>query len=393
MARAKISEWRAKVLLSKALGETYVGVAINTNDIDESLIGSLVASGESTFVVKVDQAVKKRNKLGLVFLDVKPADIVSKILTLKEKGYQWVLVEPFVAHNDGDEHFLALERVEEGVVITLSEKGGVNVEENPEHLKKFTLRIPYDFSRLQAHFSDIDTLVKIVNCFDDNHFTYLEINPYIFDKDKMIIMDAAVEVDTSAEFFVRGAWAQNDIRSSKLGVNNIERAVEELGSKSPASLTLKVLNTDGSIFLLLSGGGASVVVADEISNLGFHDQMANYGEYSGNPSEEETYLYTKQLVKLLLASKSPKKVLLIAGGVANFTDVAKTFNGIIHALDDNVTELVNQGLRVFVRRGGPNEKAGLKIMKEFLSKSELNGGVYGSELSLSDIVVKATEGL
>lgn len=47
---------------------------------------------------------------------------------------------------------------------------------------------------------------------------------------------------------------------------------------------------------------------------------------SGNPNEEETYHYAKTILQL--ATRNPdgrNRVLLIGGGIANFTDVAKTF--------------------------------------------------------------------
>jgi len=75
----------------------------------------------------------------------------------------------------------------------------------------------------------------------------------------------------------------------------------------------------------LSGGGASITIADEAMNQGKSSLVGNYGEYSGGPSTEETYLYTLDVLRQVLTSKAPKKAIIIAGGVANFTDVKKTF--------------------------------------------------------------------
>ncbi len=231
---------------------------------------------------------------------------------------------------------------------------------------------------------------KLLACFEKNHMTYLEINPLVMAGSAIVPLDAAVEVDSAAEFFVDGAWSvADDGRSAKKEVHPTESAIDRLASKSPASLSLKVLNADGSLFLLLSGGGASVVIADEIASLGFKDAIANYGEYSGNPSEEETYLYTKEVIKLLLASNATKKLLLIAGGVANFTDVEQTFKGIIRAITDDAQQLKEQHAVVFVRRGGPNQKAGLAKIESFLSNLPLEHDVCGPEVSLGNIVNRA----
>lgn len=46
---------------------------------------------------------------------------------------------------------------------------------------------------------------------------------------------------------------------------------------------------------MVAGGGASVVYADAIAAAGFAHELANYGEYSGAPSEGQTYEYAKTI--------------------------------------------------------------------------------------------------
>lgn len=73
--------------------------------------------------------------------------------------------------------------------------------------------------------------------------------------------------------------------------------------------------------------------ADTISDLGFAHELANYGEYSGAPSTEHTFEYAKTLIELMTREKDPRgKILIIGGGIANFTDVAATFKGLIKAM-------------------------------------------------------------
>jgi ATP citrate (pro-S)-lyase len=57
------------------------------------------------------------------------------------------------------------------------------------------------------------------------------------------------------------------------------------------------------------------------------------------------------------------KILIIGGGIANFTNVAATFKGIIRALQEYKTPLINHQVRIYVRRGGPNYQEGLKAMR------------------------------
>lgn len=57
------------------------------------------------------------------------------------------------------------------------------------------------------------------------------------------------------------------------------------------------------------------------------------------------------------------KLLIIGGGIANFTNVASTFKGIITALKEFKSQLQRHHVRIFVRRGGPNYQEGLKAMR------------------------------
>src|SRR5207248_775337 len=130
------------------------------------------------------------------------------------------------------------------------------------------------------------------------------------------------------------------------------------------------------------------VLADEVYNLGKGEMLANYGEYSGNPNEEETLIYTKNILSLLLKSKASDKVLIVGGGVANFTDIRLTFKGIIKALEQVKGELADQNIGIYVRRGGPHQEEGLEMMRRFLSENGIVGEVFGPELVLTEIVSK-----
>lgn len=117
---------------------------------------------------------------------------------------------------------------------------------------------------------------------------------------------------------------------------------------------------------MVAGGGASVVYADAIAAAGFAHELANYGEYSGAPSEGQTYEYAKTIRESILAKNNttthicflpllvdlitrppPRpdgKILIIGGGIANFTNVAATFKGIIKALQGAKAGLIAHGV-------------------------------------------------
>jgi ATP citrate (pro-S)-lyase len=81
---------------------------------------------------------------------------------------------------------------------------------------------------------------------------------------------------------------------------------------------------------------------------------------SGAPTEVATYAYAKTVLSLMTRGDvhPDGKVLIIGGGIANFTDIAATFKGIIRALTDYVDALKTHKVKIYVRRGGPNYQVG-----------------------------------
>ncbi|HVZ12596.1 MAG TPA: ATP citrate lyase citrate-binding domain-containing protein [Patescibacteria group bacterium] len=389
MPRVKLSEFRAKTIVNNHLKTPYSGFPFTIDHDPISKIEDSVKT-DKKYVVKVDQGIKKRFKQGLIKLDLEKAnDIIDAVSELSKKGYSHFLIEEMIAHEDSEEHYLALERAGEGTVLYYSSKGGVDVEAYEHEVKKHLITDPKDIEEVASKIElSPDFLTKIIEVFEINYFSFLEINPLVISFKTPFMLDIASEVDSAAEFFVDN-WSSHDIRSAKLDKTEEEKNIAKVAEKSSSSLTLTVLNPNGSIFMLLSGGGVSVMLADEVQSLGYGGELANYGEYSGNPTEEETFLYAKNLLSLLLKSQAKKKVLIIGGGVANFTDIRTTFLGVIRAISDVVPDLQEQGVKVFVRRGGPHQKEGLEIMRKFLDENKLLGAVHGPEFVVSDIVGEA----
>ena len=74
-----------------------------------------------------------------------------------------------------------------------------------------------------------------------------------------------------------------------------EAYIQKLDGSTGASLKLTVLRPVGRVWTMVAGGGASVVYSDAIAAHGFAHELANYGEYSGAPSEGQTYEYAKTI--------------------------------------------------------------------------------------------------
>jgi ATP-citrate lyase beta-subunit len=393
MPRQKLSEYRAKRIITHALELTYRGWTIQADKpVAEQIKTSF--GPDDRFVVKVDEGVKGRFKKGLVLLDVAAHDLEQAAKTLADKGYQWLIVEPQVAHDASEERYLSLMSDREGTVLKYTASGGVDIEQHADSIKSVRLGggIKPHWEQLSAETGfSAEQLQQLLKAYTDNYFVFMEINPYVIEETGPKILDAAVEVDDAAAFFV-GSWRDTDFRRhTTQALTEEEKTVQKLDAKSPASFNLSVLEPDGGIFLLLSGGGASVVVADEVYNQGYGKQLANYGEYSGNPNTEETYVYTQAVLQLLLKSSAPRKVLFIGGAVANFTDIAKTFAGVMQAIEEVVDQLREQRVKVFVRRGGPNQEAGLRRMEALLSKHALLGAVHNPDTPLTAAVTEALQ--
>ncbi len=133
-----------------------------------------------------------------------------------------------------------------------------------------------------------------------------------------------------------------------------------------------------------------MIFADTVADLGAGHELANYGEYSGNPSLDETWDYARTILSLITRKPHPDgKVLVIGGGIANFTDTAKTFGGIIKALHEQQEALRAGKVRIFVRRGGPNYKRALQIIRECGEAIGIPVEAYGPEAHMTDVCRRA----
>ena len=137
-------------------------------------------------------------------------------------------------------------------------------------------------------------------------FTYLEINPLVVNSGKVYVLDLAAKLDQTAEFLCKAQWGEV-VFPPPFGREALaeEKYIAELDAKSGASLKLTILNEKGRIWTMVAGGGASVIYSDTICDLGGADELANYGEYSGAPTEGQTYEYAKTLLSLMTKHKRP----------------------------------------------------------------------------------------
>jgi len=419
MAEKGIREYDAKRLVGKALSELSGGpsrfgdklVLVGPDTDLSALPGRYPWLKTDRLVVKPDQLFGKRGKNDLLYLDKTFVEVEAWIKERMEREVTigetrgrltHFLIEPFVPHEA--EYYLAFTSRRDADLIHFSTEGGVDIEEAWDTV--VTIEVPVlgdiaagDIAAALPEVPNADRVASFIEAiyriYVDYHFTYLEFNPIAAVGDDLIPLDTVARLDDTAAFQCAEKWG--DIEFPKpfgTALSEEEAYIASLDERTGASLKLTVLNPDGRVWLMVAGGGASVIYADTVVDLGFGDELANYGEYSGNPTTELTYEYARTILDLATRRPDPQgrpKYLLIGGGIANFTDVAKTFTGIIKALREYRDKLIENKVKIYVRRGGPNYKEGLEKMRKLGEELGVPIEVYGPETHMTHIVSLALE--
>ena len=379
----KVLEGPAKRLLAKHNVEVPEGIVTDTTRFK---------APRGKLVVKAHVALGGRGKRGLVAFCSTPAETrkqVGRILKTKVAGNKIpeVIVEKTVNYDEG-EHFIALTESRNGLLLFLAAKvGGVNIEGVWEtHVKKMEVtagEIP-DVTPLarKAGFGAgsgevAQFAAKLIRCFWEEDAEYIEINPFVFAKGGGITaLDAVLILDDAAHF----RHPERDFEFSEFGSgkSSAEHEIKQIDKKIKGSVKLSIIPGKGNIAILPAGGGASLFTADAVVNLG--GKLANYCEYSGNPPAFAVRALSDKVFNLPGITD-----VIINGGIANFTDVYKTFGGIIDAMRANKKILVGRKIRLWVRRGGPNEETALPMIGG-LSTEGFKIQVYDRHLGLTDVV-------
>jgi ATP-citrate lyase beta-subunit len=444
MAQKAIREYDAKSILAKHWDKyfpdfTYAYETVMVQSGSELLEAAKDKKWlkEKALVAKPDMLFGKRGKNDLVlFKDQKPGDVTL------EKAAAWIdeksateqkvyfsfdgdtptgepsidklthfIVEPFTPHEQEEEYYVSATCVGDNDVIYMSAEGGMEVEEGwDEKVTEVSFPITATEEEIaEAIKANVPADVKdedkenfakfcigFFKAYRELNFAYLEINPFVMQGNKIELLDMVAKLDDTAGFMMVEEWGDIEYPTAfGMEAKSPEvEAIEEADSKTGASLKLTLLKPEARIWTMVAGGGASVVYADTIADMAGIDDLANYGEYSGGPTTGETKFYAETLLDLMTREKDPQgrgKVMIIGGAIANFTDVAKTFTGIIQAFENYADKMKEVDLKIYVRRGGPNYEKGLKDIKEAADRLGLYIEVYGPETHVTDIVRMALE--
>jgi len=445
MAQKAIREYDAKSILARHWDKyfpdftyAYETVMVQNGAELTEAAASNAWLNEKMLVAKPDMLFGKRGKNDLVlFRDAKPGDVTLAKATSwideKSSSKQEVffsfdgdeptgeasvdmlthfLVEPFMPHTQEEEYYISATCVGDSDMLYMSAEGGMEVEEGwdekvtevafsitdteDEIADRIKANIPADVAdKDKEQFAEF--AIGFFRAYRELNFAYLEINPFVMQGNTIELLDMVAKLDDTAGFMMVEEWGDVEYPTS-FGMEEKSPevlAVEEADAKTGASLKLTLLKPEARIWTMVAGGGASVVYADTIADMAGIEDLANYGEYSGGPTTGETKFYAETLFDLMTREKDPSgrgKVLIIGGAIANFTDVAKTFTGIIQAFENYQDKLKEVDTKIYVRRGGPNYEKGLKDIKEAADRMGLYIEVYGPETHVTDIVRMALEG-
>ncbi|WP_309499389.1 ATP citrate lyase citrate-binding domain-containing protein [Sulfurovum sp.] len=444
MAQKAIREYDAKSILAKHWDKYFPGF---TYAYETAMVrnGSELAEAakthtwlnEKALVAKPDMLFGKRGKNNLVlFRDAKPGDVTLAKATswIDEKSstkqsvffsfdgdtptgeasvdmLTHFIVEPFTPHAQEEEYYISATVVGDDDMLYMSAEGGMEVEEGWEEkvtevafkitdteeqiADKIRANIPADVAEKdKAAFAEF--AIGFFRAYRELNFAYLEINPFVMQGNKIELLDMVAKLDDTAGFMMVDEWGDISYPTAfGMEAKSPEvEAIEAADAKTGASLKLTLLKPEARIWTMVAGGGASVVYADTIADFAGIEDLANYGEYSGGPTTGETKFYAETLLDLMTREKDAQgrdKILIIGGAIANFTDVAKTFTGIIQAFEEYADKMKEIGIKIYVRRGGPNYEKGLKDIKEAADRLGLYIEVYGPETHVTDIVRMALE--
>lgn len=353
----------------------------------------------SKLVAKAHEALGSRFKLGLVKvgLDLQGAIAATKEMIGRQVGsitVSQVIVSEMVPHKE--EYYCAVKSTREGSEILVANCGGIEVESNWERVKRLCLDVGQQptsdgLEKLAKEAGFTGALAKkmaefagkMFTCFDSEDAQYLEVNPVVTRESdgELVALDAVTLLDGDAKFR-HPDW--NFAFAAEFGRAYSKDEVEVMAVDSKIKGSVKFIEIPGGDTAMLpAGGGASVYYSDAVVARG--GKLANYAEYSGDPPDWAVEVLTEKVCSL-----PGIKNIIVGGAIANFTDVKKTFGGIINGFRKAKADGKLKGVKIWVRRGGPREKEGLDAMRT-LKEEGFDIHVFDRNTPLTDIVDKALQ--
>jgi succinyl-CoA synthetase beta subunit/citryl-CoA synthetase large subunit len=194
-------------------------------------------------------------------------------------------------------------------------------------------------------------LSKLADIFLDYDATVAEINPLALTKEGRRDDDALFRHGELAEI----AKDTNRVQPERTA-SEFEREAMKIDNLDHRGVAGRVIEFDGTMGLIIGGGGASLTAFDAVKAHG--GKPANYCEIGGNPS----VLKVKELTKLILSKPGVEKIAVIMNVVSN-TRVDLVARGIIKGVLESGKDPAAT-VAVF-RIPGAWEEEGYKILSKY----------------------------
>ncbi len=255
-------------------------------------------------------------------------------------------------------------------IILASLAGGIEVETTttmvrrtvslvssaPDYLgREIAAELGFQGSQL-VHLGQLIT--RMTHCFGRWDALLLELNPLVLDLGgQWSVADVHLELEDDAVYRQGDLWSLLPVSAQWTGQrSDFERQAADIDSADHRGVAGRLIPFQGSLGLLIGGGGASLTIMDALLDAGL--EPANYCEIGGNPSVWKI----KELTKLILRQPRVEQLAVIMNVVSN-TRVDLVARGVIKG----VLELGRQPQDVITafRIPGSWEEEGQKVMRRY----------------------------
>lgn len=238
MSAKATREYYGKRLIAKYVREVSEGMHVMddrsvlvTPETDFDLLAKEESwLSETDLVVKPDQLIKRRGKLGLIGMKLSWDDTKGWISERMNKEIKigntsgvldHFIINPFVPHLQSDEYYVCIRSNRDGEEMMFCPQGGINVGDVETCAFRMEVEIDDDslsvkgilasdlLQGLPKHRTEIlaSFLLALFKVYRMLNFTFMEINPLVYTSNgKVVPLDLAAKLDETAAFLNSSQW-------------------------------------------------------------------------------------------------------------------------------------------------------------------------------------------
>jgi citryl-CoA synthetase large subunit len=271
-------------------------------------------------------------------------------------------------------------------ILIFSEEGGVNIEDVRKNFPEKVIIKEIDYlkgidSNITTNLKIQEIITKLYDCFVKNDCRMIEINPLVETPEgKFVAVDCVAVLDDDARY----RWPiQFEERTDNRKSTKREITAHDIDRNDHRGVAGKTfIDLDGDIAILTSGGGATMTLMDALIQFG--GKPANFTEYSGNPPQEKVEALTR-----IVLDKENLSGLLVAGVVANFTNIYKTLQGVLNVLIEKKPKFP-----IVIRRAGPHDEEAKEALMKAKEEHSLDIHYFDENTAMTEaakIMVELSE--